>query len=63
MHPLLDTMQGRISMSWEMIPAPRHLFLVLCNPLHSVTCYEVRSVLRNPALVVCLYDIFGSASR
>lgn len=34
-------MQGRVSMSWEMIPAMRHLFLVLCNPLHSVTCYEV----------------------
>lgn len=36
--------QGRVSLSWEMIPAPRHLFLVLCNPLHSVTCYEVRPV-------------------
>lgn len=31
-----------MSLSWEMIPASRHLFLVLCNPFHSVTCYEVR---------------------
>lgn len=24
-----------------MIPAARHLFLMLCNPLHSVTCFEL----------------------
>lgn len=24
-----------------MIPAPRHIFLMLCNPLHSVTCFEL----------------------
>lgn len=33
--------QGRVSPAWEMIPAPRHIFLMLCNPLHSVTCFEL----------------------
>ncbi|GAB4819331.1 hypothetical protein N2152v2_006377 [Parachlorella kessleri] len=40
--------KGRISLSWEMIPAPRHLFLVLCNPLHSVTCYELPVYVPSP---------------
>ncbi len=43
-HRVALPLQGRVSMSWEMIPAPRHFFLVLCNPFHSVTCYEVSPV-------------------
>jgi lysophosphatidylcholine acyltransferase/lyso-PAF acetyltransferase len=32
---------GRFSPSWETISAPRHIFLLLCNPVHSVTCFEL----------------------
>jgi lysophosphatidylcholine acyltransferase/lyso-PAF acetyltransferase len=32
---------GRFSPSWETITAPRHIFLLLCNPVHSVTCFEL----------------------
>lgn len=37
-HALL---QGRFSPTWEMMSAARHMLLMLCTPLHSVTCYEV----------------------
>jgi hypothetical protein len=30
-----------VSPAWETIPAARHIFLLLCNPAHSVTCYEL----------------------
>ncbi len=33
--------QDCVSPAWEMIPAARHLFLMLCNPLHSVTAFEL----------------------
>ena len=32
---------GSFSPSWETISAPRHIFLLLCNPVHSATCYEL----------------------
>ncbi|KAL4538455.1 hypothetical protein Ndes2526B_g03241 [Nannochloris sp. 'desiccata'] len=32
---------GRFSPAWETITAPRHIFLLLCNPWHSVTCFEL----------------------
>ena len=41
MPPLLLPVQGRFSPAWEMIKAPRHIWLMLLN-FHSVTCYEVR---------------------
>jgi len=34
-------LQDRVSPAWEMIPAARHIFLMLCNPLHSVTAFEL----------------------
>jgi 1-acyl-sn-glycerol-3-phosphate acyltransferase len=30
-----------MSPAWESIPALRHIILMLCNPVHSVTCYEL----------------------
>lgn len=33
--------EDRVSPAWEMIPAARHLFLMLCNPVHSVTAFEL----------------------
>ena len=30
-----------MSPAWEMIPFARHIFLMLCEPLHSVTCFEL----------------------
>lgn len=33
--------QGRFSPTWEMMPAARHMLLMLFTPLHSVTCYEL----------------------
>jgi lysophosphatidylcholine acyltransferase/lyso-PAF acetyltransferase len=30
-----------VSPAWETIAAARHIFLILCNPSHSVTCYEL----------------------
>lgn len=32
---------GRVSPSWDTIPGSRHVFLMLCEPFHSVTCYEL----------------------
>lgn len=32
---------GRFSVAWESVPAARHIFLTLCTPIHSVTCYEL----------------------
>lgn len=32
---------GRFSPAWETITAPRHIYLLLCNPIHTVTCYEL----------------------
>eukprot|EP01026_Neomeris_dumetosa_P057807 TRINITY_DN5340_c0_g1_i7.p1 TRINITY_DN5340_c0_g1~~TRINITY_DN5340_c0_g1_i7.p1 ORF type:complete len:330 (-),score=29.63 TRINITY_DN5340_c0_g1_i7:570-1493(-) len=32
---------GRVSAAWESIGAVRHLFLMLSNPTHKVTCYEL----------------------
>ena len=36
-------MQGRVSPAWETISATRHIFLMLANPLHSLTFTEVGS--------------------
>lgn len=33
--------KGRVSPAWETISAPRQIFLLLCNPFHGVTCYEL----------------------
>lgn len=33
--------QSRVSPAWETIGGIRHIFLMLANPLHSVTVYEV----------------------
>lgn len=33
--------EDRVSPAWEMIPAARHIFLMLCNPVHSVTAFEL----------------------
>ena len=35
------SLQDRISPAWEMIPALQHIFFMLCEPLHSVTCFEL----------------------
>ena len=32
---------GRFSPSWETLTAPRHIYLLISNPVHSVTCYEL----------------------
>jgi hypothetical protein len=32
---------SRVSPCWESITAPQHLLLVMCEPVHSVICYEV----------------------
>ena len=34
-------LQDRLSHSWETIGAARHIFLTLCQPISSVTAYEV----------------------
>lgn len=39
--PSQHSLQDRVSPAWEMIPAARHIFLMLCNPLHSVTAFEL----------------------
>ena len=33
--------QDRVSPAWEMIAAPRHILLMLLNPLHSATCFQL----------------------
>ncbi|MEW5320110.1 MAG: hypothetical protein WDW38_011208 [Sanguina aurantia] len=33
--------QGRVSPAWESIDAARHLLLLLCEPVHTLTCYEL----------------------
>jgi hypothetical protein len=33
--------KGGVSPSWESIDATRHLLLMLCQPFHTVACYEV----------------------
>lgn len=30
-----------VSPAWESIPAIRHIILMLCNPFHSVICYQL----------------------
>eukprot|EP00887_Chlorella_sp_A99_P007753 scaffold20.g7753.t1 len=40
--------EGRFSPAWEMIPAARHIFLMLCNPLHSAVCYELPVYVPSP---------------
>ena len=37
-----DRVQGRVSPSWDTISAARHIFLMLANPVHSLTVTEVR---------------------
>jgi hypothetical protein len=37
---------GGVSPTWESIDATRHLLLMMCQPFHTVTCYEVSSVCR-----------------
>lgn len=32
---------GGVSPCWESIEATRHLLLMMCQPFHTVTCYEV----------------------
>jgi hypothetical protein len=32
---------GGVSPTWESIDATRHLLLMMCQPFHTVTCYEV----------------------
>jgi hypothetical protein len=34
---------GGVSPTWESIDATRHLLLMMCQPFHTVTCYEVGS--------------------
>lgn len=33
--------EGGFSPCWEMISAARHIFLLLANPVHTVTCFEL----------------------
>jgi len=33
--------KGRMSLSWETIPITRHIFLLLCQPVLSATCFEL----------------------
>lgn len=47
--PPKTSLQGRFSPAWEMIPATRHLFFLLANPLHSVTCFELPVYRPSPA--------------
>lgn len=49
--------QEPVNPSWETIPAPWHIFLMLCNPFHSLTVTEVG--LDCDTLSV----LFGSAGR
>jgi lysophosphatidylcholine acyltransferase/lyso-PAF acetyltransferase len=37
-----------ISPAWESISAARHIFLMLANPVHSVTCYELPVYVPSP---------------
>lgn len=37
-----------ISPAWESISAARHIFLMLANPIHSVTCYELPVYVPSP---------------
>ncbi|PRW57088.1 beach domain-containing [Chlorella sorokiniana] len=41
--------EGRFSPAWEMIPAARHIFLIMANPVHSVTCFELPVYYPSPA--------------
>lgn len=34
--------KGGVSPCWESMDATRHLLLMLCQPFHTVECYEVR---------------------
>lgn len=38
---ILQYTVNSVSPAWESIPAARHIFLMLANPFHSVTCYEL----------------------
>ena len=46
MHPaelrLCAGLQGAVSPAWESISAPRHILLMLCHPVHSLTIYKAR---------------------
>lgn len=33
--------EGAVSCCWESMPALKHLFLMMCEPFHGVTCYEL----------------------
>eukprot|EP00884_Botryococcus_braunii_P006258 jgi/Botrbrau1/15633/Bobra.4_1s0018.1 len=46
---LLKYGKGAINPSWETIPATWHIFLMLCNPLHSVTVTEFPVYVPNEA--------------
>jgi hypothetical protein len=41
-------MQSRVSPAWETIRGAWHIFLMLANPLHTVTVYEVSRLLSQP---------------
>lgn len=36
-----QTPPGGVQPTWDMIPAPKHIFYMLCMPYHVVTCYEL----------------------
>jgi len=39
---------NRVSPSWEAIPIKQHIFLLFCDPIHSVTCYELPVYVPSP---------------
>jgi hypothetical protein len=43
--------QSRVSPAWETIGGAWHIFLMLANPLHTVTVYEVRRGKADASLV------------
>lgn len=40
---------GGVSPTWESIDATRHLLLMMCQPFHTVTCYELPLYTPSPA--------------
>ncbi|KAK9815838.1 hypothetical protein WJX72_010562 [[Myrmecia] bisecta] len=40
--------EGRVSLAWDSIAAPKHLFLALCAPFHRVTAYELPVYVPSP---------------
>ena len=44
-------LQDRLSHSYETIGAARHIFLTLCQPISSVTAYEVSEALHEAIII------------